>query len=195
MMAKRGDALDMKLPILRSPYREKAEQLLAKFYSDIRPPGDYYAFRRRMLLKRDNAEKLSGALWGLDLRDPTGDRRLIELCLSFPADQLVSPAAARPAYETAFSDRIPPAVLHSKKRGLQGADWFELYDRNDLAHLFQSYQRNEILDNFFDFRRIAFLLDRWPKDPHADRAKYPSFANELLGALGVGAFIELHFPN
>jgi hypothetical protein len=90
VMANRRPDQGFSVPVLRAPYRDRAEHLLLDFYSDIRPPKDYYDFRRTLLLKRENAEKMTSALWGLDVRDPTGDRRLIELCLSLPADQLVS---------------------------------------------------------------------------------------------------------
>lgn len=180
------------VPILRQPYRDRAERLLRDFYSDLRPPRSFDDFRRKMLLRRDNAEKMTEALWGLDVRDPTGDRRLIELCLSFPADQLVSAAAARPAYEAAFEDRIPPAVLHSRRRGVQGADWYELFDVRDVETLFRKYQKNDVVRGLFDF---TYIDDQLRNRPRPSPGKPMPYRGELLGPLALASFIDLNFPN
>lgn len=185
----------LSVPILRRPYRDRAEQILRDYYSDLRPPSNYYDFRRKMLFRRDNAEKMNDALWGLDVRDPTGDRRLIELCLSFPADQLVSARATRPVYEAAFAGRIPPEVLKNTMRGMQSADWFELFDRPNLEEHFRDYQKNEVVRELFDFTYISGLLQQWPRDGTANRLELSAFRNELLGALAIANFIDLNFPN
>lgn len=66
-----------------------------------------------------------GALagWGLDVRDPTSDRRLIELCLSIPAAQFVAGGVPRSLARRALTDRLPAAVVGETKKGFQGADW------------------------------------------------------------------------
>jgi hypothetical protein len=86
-------------------------------------------------------------------------------------------------------------VLRSEKRGIQGADWFELFSREDVAQLFRTYRRNEVASELFDFDHIDALLRRWPADATAKEAMLPSYRNELLGALAIADFIELHFPN
>lgn len=115
-----------------------------------------------------------------------------ELCLSFPPDQLVSADPARPAYEAAFSDRIPPAVLKSNKRGVQGADWYELFDVGEVGALFKKYQKNEVVREMFDFSCIDDQLRNWPRP---SPGKPMPYRGELLGPLALASFIEINFPN
>jgi asparagine synthase (glutamine-hydrolysing) len=68
-----------------------------------------------------------GALagWGLDVRDPTGDRRLIETCLSIPAEIYLAGGVPRGLARRVLADRLPPLVVDETRKGFQGADWHE----------------------------------------------------------------------
>lgn len=192
----RSRGSDFSAPILRQPYRKHAESLLRDQYFDPRPPLNYHKFRRAMLMRRDNAEKMSLVQGGLDVRDPTGDRRLVELCLSFPPDQLVSRRwAPSPAYEAAFRDRIPPEVLCNRNRGYQGADWFHLFPKEQVAQLFRGYRRNHTVNELFAFDYINELIRSWPARGTSDRSTLVLYRNQLLNALALADYIELHFPN
>jgi asparagine synthase (glutamine-hydrolysing) len=72
-----------------------------------------------------NYNKGTLAGWGIDQRDPTADRRLIEFCLSVPMDQYLRAGVTRALARTAFADRLPPSVRDEERRGHQGADWHE----------------------------------------------------------------------
>lgn len=183
------------VPVLRQPLRRRSEAIIADFYADRRPPRNYYEFRHKILLKRDNAEKLTEAMSGLDVRDPTADRRLIELCLSFPPEALVSADAQRPAYAAAFGDRIPAEVLHSTKRGRQGADWFELFPKDEVSQLFRHFGRNSTVANMFDLDYIQRRIASWPTPGTGDSPEKIAYQNEILGALAMADFIDLHFPD
>lgn len=61
--------------------------------------------------------------YGIDRRDPTGDRRVLEFCISTPAEQFLRDGEPKRLYRRAFGDRIPPEVLAETRRGFQGADW------------------------------------------------------------------------
>ncbi|HEX8240179.1 MAG TPA: asparagine synthase-related protein [Allosphingosinicella sp.] len=68
-----------------------------------------------------------GALagWGLDVRDPTGDRRLIELCLSIPAEIYLAGGVPRGLARRVLADRLPSLVVGETRKGFQAADWHE----------------------------------------------------------------------
>ena len=183
------------VPVLRHPYRQRAEATIAQYYADRRPPKSYYEFRHKMLLWRDNAEKLTEARSGLDVRDPTADRRLTELCLSLPPEGLVSARSQRPAYEEAFRDRIPPAVLHNTKRGRQGADWFELFPKNEVSRLFAHLGTNRTVAGFFDLDYVQRQIAYWPEAGSTESASQVQYQNEILGALAIADFIDFHFPD
>jgi len=137
---------------------------------------------------------LSLACWGLDVRDPTADRRLVELCFSFPPEQLVSANSERPVYEAAFGDRIPREVLASRRRGYQTADWFELFRKEEIREAFRAYRQNAIVGELVDFQQIDRLLNAWPSGGwHRDEI-IDLYRNKLLGTLALASFIAVHFP-
>ncbi|MEO6581065.1 MAG: asparagine synthase-related protein [Sphingomicrobium sp.] len=191
----RDQPASYQVPTLRQPFRQRSEAIIADYYADRRPPKSYYEFRHMMLTGRDNAEKLTEARAGLDVRDPTADRRLIELCLSFPPDALVSGRTERPAYEDAFRDRLPPEVLYSKKRGRQGADWFELFPKEEVSRLFAHFKKNRNVAEFFDFDYIQRQIALWPEAGSRESVSQVHYQNHILGALGVADFIDFHFPD
>jgi asparagine synthase (glutamine-hydrolysing) len=63
--------------------------------------------------------------WGVDMRDPSADRRLVEFCLSVPPEQFLAGGVPRSLARRAFADRLPPEVLRERRKGYQAADWFE----------------------------------------------------------------------
>lgn len=63
------------------------------------------------------------ARFGVDQRDPTADRRLIDLALATPPHLLLRDGETRWIYHRAFGDRIPAEIRTQAGKGLQGADW------------------------------------------------------------------------
>ena len=181
--------------LLRQPYRTWVERQMMAEYGDSRPPSSFAERRRALLLARDNAEKMSPAIHGLDLRDPTSDRRLVDLCLSFAPDQLASrPWAPSPIYEAAFEDRIPQRVIHNRNRGVQGADWFDLFTAEDVAEAVAVYRDNSTISELLDFAVIDRMVAAWPEPGSSDWNQLARYHNLLLPALAVADYIDLHFP-
>ena len=186
----------MDLPMLRQPHRAAAEQQLRAELADHRPPRDYRKFRCEMLLLRDNADKMSLALSGLDVRDPTADRRLVELCLSFPPEHLVAPRfAPPPVYAAAFGERIPQEVLHNRRRGIQGADWFMMFDRAQLERAFGEYRLSPAVSELLDLAEVDRLIETWPERGPSDWPTIALYRYQLLGALAVAQYLSGHFPD
>ncbi len=63
--------------------------------------------------------------WGIDVRDPTADRALVELCLSIPTEAYLAGGRARGLARDAFADRLPRVVVDETRKGLQAVDWHE----------------------------------------------------------------------
>jgi asparagine synthase (glutamine-hydrolysing) len=93
--------------------------------NSTRPSRDGFAQRKSALLRCDDGNYAKGYLggWGIDLRDPTSDRRLVELCLSIPPEQYLRDGQTRALARRAFADRLPPIILRERRAGYQGADW------------------------------------------------------------------------
>ncbi len=78
---------------------------------------------RRVDVGNYNKGYLAG--WGIDVRDPTADRRLIEFCLTVPTDQYLRGGIRRALARTAFADRLPAKIVNERLKGYQAADWHE----------------------------------------------------------------------
>lgn len=193
-LAGRTRAAAPAVPVLRAPYRAIGEAVLQGIYGDSRPPRSRRHFNRSMLLRRESADKMSLVLSGLDVRDPTADRRLAELALSIPADLLLSaPGAPSPVYERAFRSRLPPDVLNNRRRGIQGADWHRTLPREETLALMRQLGGNPVVDEFFDLDYVEQTLRNWPP-PDAGVLTSDGDLLEALTAVAVADFLDLHFP-
>ena len=103
---------------LRLEARAKARQLDLAY----RPWKDGHAARLWALRRGDRGPHQKGVLagWGIDVRDPTADRRLVEFCLAVPTDQFMRDGAPRALARRALADRLPAAVLNRADEGLPG---------------------------------------------------------------------------
>ena len=68
----------------------------------------------------------ANAGYGVDRRDPTSDRRVLEFCLSLSEDRYLRNGRSKDVFRRAFAERIPAEILHSPQRGTQTADWKEI---------------------------------------------------------------------
>lgn len=101
-----------------------AERGLDPSYRPRRDPIEtrMWALRR---VDAGNYQKGSLAGWGIDVRDPTSDRRLVEFCLTVPPDQYLRRGVRRALARTAFADRLPAKIVNERLKGYQAADWHE----------------------------------------------------------------------
>jgi asparagine synthase (glutamine-hydrolysing) len=133
------------------------------------------------------------AQFGVDARDPTGDQRVIEFCLSLPHDQFLRDGQPRWLIRRAMAGRLPPEVLHARERGAQGSDW--LYrlrqHRAEVAATLEALRQDELARDMLDLDRLGRLIEAWPEpDPMAglDDPKLNEYAVAQLG-LVAGRFI------
>jgi asparagine synthase (glutamine-hydrolysing) len=132
------------------------------------------------------------ARYGIDFRAPAFDRRLAEFCLGIPVDQYLRDGCERWLMRRAMKGRLPEAILNSKKRGAQAADWHPRLTR-ELKHIGAKVKRmagNADLAAIIDLQRLSGILDHWPE--HEPPGWSPEY--ELLlavpQALGAAYFIE-----
>ena len=124
------------------------------------------------------------ALFDVESRDPTGDLRLIEFCLSLPEDQYLRDGQERRLVRRTMKNRLPREILDNPKRGFQAADWFErmLAARSRLAEEIGSLERCDLARRAIDLTRLRRLVERMPDaSPGADTT-----LNDYRGALEFG---------
>jgi asparagine synthase (glutamine-hydrolysing) len=94
-----------------------------------RPTAEGGAVRMRALGRFDPGNYLKAVVggWGIDVRDPTNNRNLVEFCLRVPLGEFLSGGMPRGLARRAFTDRLPQAVVAERRKGYQAADWHESF--------------------------------------------------------------------
>jgi asparagine synthase (glutamine-hydrolysing) len=158
------------------------------------PVLDMVAPRIAMLEQLDFGLFNSGILagWGIDMRDPTGDRRLIELCLRIPADQFLQNGERRAIARRVLSDRLPATVLHERRRGRQSADWHLFLDasKTRIEHEVGLVASTPDLVDLLDLQRLRSLMENWPKQWDGSVQQEFLYRRALLRALSVARFVN-----
>ena len=129
---------------------------------------------------------------GLEVRDPTVDTRLIQLCLSIPGHQYLRNGEDRWLLRRLMRDVLPPEILHVRGKGLQAADWYEgmgdaMEEMRDT--LTKMIAQGEV-DKYLNLQDLQQLLDNWPVDGWHRQDVTHNFQLKLSRGLAVGEFIQ-----
>ncbi len=155
---------------------------------------DSYANRLRALASADGGNPYKGILaeFGISLRDPTGDRRVIEYTLATPVEEFIRGGVPRSLVRRAFADRLPPEVLSFRERGYQSADWHEALDRArpEIEREIESIMRCEGASDAIDFAWLKESVDSWPTDGWDQFRVRDRYRLGLLRGISAGHFIR-----
>lgn len=127
-------------------------------------------------------------LYGVDMRDPTADRRLAELCLSIPEEQFRHVGIPRAIARTALADVLPPTIVGEYRKGLQASDWAHGFDdavpalKAEIAR----QRASRSAPDWIDLDRIDRVLDRWSGPDGGDAVEVVA----ITRALAVGRFVR-----
>lgn len=136
------------------------------------------------------------AVTGIEVRDPTADKRILDFCFSIPPDQFLAEGRSRSLIRRAMKGRLPDSVRLETRRGLQSADWYlPVRDaipsmRNELALIEQSPAAREVLD----LPRIHTLLDTFPSSGYEQPHVRMNWHSALTYAISMGYFLRTHDP-
>ncbi len=174
---------------------EKLQREAARRGVDLaaRPPRDSVTARIAALGRVDIGAYQKGALggWGLDVRDPTADRRLVELCLSIPLDQYLVDGRSRALARTAFADRLPAMVVEEFRKGYQAADWHEgllaaqAEGRREVERIAAVPAAGPI-----DSERLGALIDSLDKADFSAPEAEAHYRLALLRGVSLGHFVR-----
>jgi asparagine synthase (glutamine-hydrolysing) len=133
------------------------------------------------------------AHFGIDIRTPAFDRRVVEFCIGIPQDQYLRKGCDRWLIRRAMQGRLPDSVLANRKTGAQSADWFSILtrERSRIRTELTRLAKYPDVASIVDLQRLTAILDDWPdrEPPDYDAQAYPFFW-ALPQALGAASFIE-----
>jgi asparagine synthase (glutamine-hydrolysing) len=135
-----------------------------------------------------NFRKFSLARWGVEERDATADRRLVEYCFSLPIEARLGRGVLRPALRAALAGRVAPAVLDPPARGYQSADWHERVTAGEVR-AFAAAVAREAAGSVIDFETVRAVAEGWPSAGFDDGATIALYPMKLLRALSAARFI------
>jgi len=134
------------------------------------------------------------AVTGIEVRDPTADKRILDFCFSIPPEQYLAEGLSRSLIRRAMKGRLPDSVRLETRRGLQSADWYLPVGealpamRAELAMIAQSPAAREVLD----LPRIHTLIDTFPTSGFENAEVRIQWHSALTYAISMGYFLRSH---
>ena len=178
----------------RSGIIDRAAQEYLPF--DAPPPRDGRLHRISAFNSYSETADWFGRLranFGIDVRTPAFDRRIVEFCIGIPQDQYLRNGRDRWLIRRAMQGRLPNVVLDNKRTGAQSADWFSRLtrEREQIRAELKRIAENPDIASIIDIQKLNAIVDDWPDQPppvYGSQA-YPYFW-ALPQALGAASFIE-----
>jgi asparagine synthase (glutamine-hydrolysing) len=145
---------------------------------------------RRMDLANYNKGSLAG--WGIDHRDPTADKRLVEFCLYTPLEQFLARGESRLLARRALSDRLPGAVLDERRKGYQAVDWHEGFTaaRGEITAQLERLSQFDPAEQLLDLERLRHLADNMPAEGWERAPVIQSYRLAMLRGIAAGHFLR-----
>ena len=128
------------------------------------------------------------AVSGVDVRDPTLDKRIVEFCFAIPPEQYVVGRHSRSLVRRAMAGRLPESTLMRYRRGHQGADWYlPLTESLDaMRREAEAIEQCEAARSMIDVPRLKQLLDTWPTSGFEQKNVNALWHHSLIRALSMG---------
>jgi asparagine synthase (glutamine-hydrolysing) len=133
------------------------------------------------------------ALTGVEDRDPTGDRRVLEVALRQPEWVRRHHGRNRAVARGAMADRLPAEIVYRTRRGDQLPDWLDLMTaaRTDLAIELDALVEHPLSRELIDTQRLQRLFVRWPeRTERAAPAVVRDYRLALFRALLVSRYLR-----
>jgi asparagine synthase (glutamine-hydrolysing) len=140
----------------------------------------------------DDGIFLKGTLarFGVDERDASSDRRLIDFALRLPAEQYLNNGVTRRLAREGLSDRLPPAILRHKVRGYQGADWFAKFRADQALAWIEEISASPSASELLDLKQMRADIERLLAIAALDPGRLRQWGHRFTRALAVGAFLR-----
>lgn len=168
-------------------------RLLPVLDETLEPRAVELAASRVVLADQAESALVSAALTGVTFRDPTADRRLIEVALRQPEWVRRHDGISRAVVRGAMADRLPASVLHRTRRGEQVPEWLDTMTaaRTELASELEALRDHALSRELIDTARLRALVDHWPdRNRRGDPMVTRDYRLVLLRALMVSRYLR-----
>lgn len=130
-----------------------------------------------------------GGAYGLEVRDPTLDSRLMSFCWSIPRSQYVREGQDRLLIRRAMADDLPDRVLWNPRRGRQAADLRQrlLEHRGQVDDVLTRLEQSTLARHYLDLPRMRGVFRSVQQ--RSDRGTYRLCGSILSRGLMVGLFL------
>jgi asparagine synthase (glutamine-hydrolysing) len=130
-----------------------------------------------------------GAAYGLEVRDPTNDPRVMSFCCSIPNNQHVRDYRDRLLIRRAMAGCLPERVLWNRRRGVQAADVAQrlIHHRSELDAALASLERSELARHYLDLPKMRTVFES--VQHRIERKSIGQCSLVLLRGLMVGLFL------
>lgn len=179
-------------PFVAGGWRDSMRRQLEVAGWGMRQPRAAAARRWKMLQMADpgNFRKRSLAEWGVEERDPTNDRRLVEFCFSLPPEALLDGGVRRPALRRALAGRVPDAVLDQRLRGQQMPDWYEQIKADEVQAFARAEAESGLAGSLIDLQAADEAARRWPTSGWEERPIIYLYRMHLLRTIAAASFVS-----
>ncbi len=130
-----------------------------------------------------------GGAYGLEIRDPTLDQRVMSFCCSIPQSQYVRDDQDRMLIRRAMSGYLPEQVLWNQRRGIQAADIAQrvVDHRSEMEAALVKLEQSELACDYLDLPRMRGVFES--VQHRVDRDNFLQCGVVLLRGLMVGLFL------
>ena len=130
-----------------------------------------------------------GAAFGLEIRDPTSDKRLIEFCLGIPQDQYTRQGKQRLLIRRAMKGLMSEKVLWSDRKGKQAADiiYRVRASHREIANALNRLQGSPLAQEWLDLSYMNQVFET------CQQQLSPKITNEvgvMLRGVMIGLFLQ-----
>jgi asparagine synthase (glutamine-hydrolysing) len=134
----------------------------------------------------------ASAGWGIDVRDPTADKRVFEFCASIPPEQFLVGGQGRSLIRRAMRGRLPESTLDRKGKGAQAADWYESLTkiRSALAAELNLLEQSPGARHLIDLDLLRRALNTWPETAEQAVDQSGLYQAAIPRGMAVGYFIR-----
>lgn len=151
--------------------------------------GRLWVMRR---IDRGNFQKAALGGYGVDQRDPTANRRLVELCLSLPSALFLHDGELAALGRRVLADRLPAAVLAERTRGYQAVDWHEglTASRQELTGDIARLAELPLAAELLDLPRMRALMADWPEQGWERLSTVQDYRMTIMRGAAAGHFLR-----